>query len=186
MTNILAVCTGNVCRSPATERLLGSRLGPAANVEVHSAGTSALVGAPIDGPVAELLREAGVDPTDFTARRLVPEHVRAADLVLVMTREHRSAVVAVEPAAVRRTLLLREAAVLATAITREGWPIDVSGEAAARLAALPRLAGRHRPDIARMSDLEVEDPYQRSTDVYQRSVAVITEAVDALAAALVG
>ena len=29
--SILAVCTGNVCRSPAVERLLASKLGPTVN-----------------------------------------------------------------------------------------------------------------------------------------------------------
>ena len=42
--SILTVCTGNVCRSPAVERLLASKLGP--TVSVASAGTHALVGHP--------------------------------------------------------------------------------------------------------------------------------------------
>ena len=53
--SILAVCTGNVCRSPAVERLLASKLGP--TVRVSSAGTHALVGHPISEPMAALLLE---------------------------------------------------------------------------------------------------------------------------------
>ena len=53
--SILAVCTGNVCRSPAVERLLASKLGP--TVSVRSAGTHALVGHPISEPMAALLRQ---------------------------------------------------------------------------------------------------------------------------------
>ena len=35
---VLTVCTGNICRSPAVERLLAAALGPDADVEVSSAG----------------------------------------------------------------------------------------------------------------------------------------------------
>ena len=56
--SILAVCTGNVCRSPAVERLLASKLGP--TVSVSSAGTHALVGHPISEPMAALLRTAAL------------------------------------------------------------------------------------------------------------------------------
>jgi protein-tyrosine phosphatase len=46
--SILAVCTGNVCRSPAVERLLTGQLFP--TVTVSSAGMHALVGHPIPNP----------------------------------------------------------------------------------------------------------------------------------------
>ena len=39
---VLAVCTGNICRSPAVELLLRDRLG--AHVDVASAGVGAVVG----------------------------------------------------------------------------------------------------------------------------------------------
>ena len=54
--SILVVCTGNVCRSPAAERLLASKLG--STVQVASAGTHALVGQPISEPMAALLRDS--------------------------------------------------------------------------------------------------------------------------------
>ena len=60
--SILVVSTGNVCRSPAAERLLQQRLGP--TVTVESAGTFGLVGEPIAAPMAQLLAERGA------ARRL--------------------------------------------------------------------------------------------------------------------
>ena len=57
---ILTVCTGNLCRSPAAERLLASKLGP--TVKVSSAGTHALVGQPISEPMAALLRDSSLEP----------------------------------------------------------------------------------------------------------------------------
>ena len=61
--SILAVCTGNICRSPAVERLLASQVAP--SVSVSSAGTHALVGHPISEPMATLLRQAAVEPEPF-------------------------------------------------------------------------------------------------------------------------
>ena len=78
--SILAVCTGNVCRSPAVERLLASKLGP--TVTVSSAGTHALVGHPISEPMAALLLDSDVEPDSFEARRLSEQMLKEADLVL--------------------------------------------------------------------------------------------------------
>jgi protein-tyrosine phosphatase len=72
MATILAVCTGNICRSPAVEHLLAHQLGP--TVSVSSAGTHALVGHPISEPMAALLQRVGVEPQPFEARRL-SEHM---------------------------------------------------------------------------------------------------------------
>jgi protein-tyrosine phosphatase len=184
MTRVLAVCTGNVCRSPAAERLLAARLGPGSGVSVASAGTRALVGEPIDPAVAALVEAAGADVSHFVARQLTAEEVRSADLVLVMTRQHRSAVVALEPAAVRRTFLLLELSALAEAVAAEGWPLDVGEEPAVRLAALPRLTPAYRGRVDFPVDLQVVDPYRRSAHVYAEAGAVIRTAVDRLVRAL--
>jgi protein-tyrosine phosphatase len=81
--SILAVCTGNVCRSPAVERLLATKLGP--TVTVRSAGTHALVGHPISDPMAALLTDSGIEPDSFEARRLSENMLKEANLVLTMT-----------------------------------------------------------------------------------------------------
>jgi protein-tyrosine phosphatase len=183
MTQVLAVCTGNVCRSPATERLLAARLADVPGLRVTSAGTAALAGQPVDPPVAELVRAAGGDPTGFAARQLQAADLRAADLVLVMTRRHRSAVVALEPSAVRRTFLLVELATLATAVAGAGWPADVPADPAARLAALPRLVSAHR-GTALPVDGEVVDPYRLGPEVYAAAIAQVATAVEELARAV--
>ena len=182
--SVLVVCTGNVCRSPAAELLLSSRLADT-GIRVTSAGTRALVGEPVHPPMAGLLREAGVDPASFAARDLSPEQLRSADLVLTLTRTHRSAVATVLPAAVRRTFLLLEIAHVAASVAAEGWPEGVAPTAAARLTALPVLAARYRrPGAA--TDLEVPDPYRRPLGEYRRSLAAIRAAVDELVRAVGG
>src|SRR5829696_596819 len=104
--SILAVCTGNVCRSPAVERLLASKLGP--TVAVKSAGTHALVGHPISDPMAALLRDGGLETNGFEARRVSEQILKEADLILAMTRAQRGLVVELWPPAVHRAFTLRE------------------------------------------------------------------------------
>lgn len=177
---VLTVCTGNICRSPAVERLLVARLGPDADVRVVSAGTRALVGHPVSGPMVPLMVAADASADGFAARQLTAEMIREADLVLPLTRQHRSAVVELVPAAVRRTFTLLELARLAGTVDPDAIP---GGSPAQRLTALvPLLAGErarhhHRPGF----DDDVPDPYGRGDAVYARVFAAIEPAVDAVA-----
>jgi protein-tyrosine phosphatase len=178
--SILAVCTGNVCRSPAVERLLAGRLG--ATVRVSSAGTHALVSHPISPQMAELLREGGVDERPFEARRLSEDLLKAADLVLPMTRAQRGIVVQMWPAAVRRTFTLREFARLLSRVDAAALPEGTPAErlrAAVPLAAAERGGARKSPD-----EDDVIDPFRLSDEVYATSFRQITSAVDAIVGAL--
>ncbi|WP_448059151.1 arsenate reductase/protein-tyrosine-phosphatase family protein [Cellulomonas hominis] len=198
---ILVVCTGNICRSPAVERLLRAGLDPrpgngpdgalgtAGAVAVRSAGTRAVVGAAMSVPMATLVRAAGADPDGFAARQLTPALVGEADLVLAMTREHRAAVVGLVPAAVRRTFTLRE---LARLIRPEepagGGPASttgLTGSAAERLRALPTLAARRRGAVpAPPGDDDVLDPFGRDEATYRQAFALLAPAVTTLLRAL--
>lgn len=174
--NVLAVCTGNICRSPAVERLLGGWLG-AAGVHVSSAGTTAVVGAPMSEPMAVLVQGAGGRPARFTARQLTAEMVAGADLVLAATVWHRGAVVRLHPPAVRTAFTLREFARLGTAVA----PHLPAGLAAARLSALVPLALQARSWQRPAGDEDdVVDPYGCDAATYQRSFDQIYRAVHTL------
>ena len=67
---VLTVCTGNIHRSPAAQYLLAEGFGPHSGILVASAGTRAVVGAPVSDQMAALLRADGIDPAGFAARRL--------------------------------------------------------------------------------------------------------------------
>lgn len=173
---VLTVCTGNICRSPAVERLLRARLG--AGVEVTSAGTRARAGDPVSGPMVPLMESAGASADGFVARQLTEAMVREADLVLVLTRAHRSAVVELHPAAVRRTFTLRELARLAADVDRTALP---AGSPAERLAALlPLAVTRRGVRSAQPTDDDVVDPYRLADGVYRASFAQLAAAVDVL------
>ena len=103
---VLVVCTGNICRSPAGERLL--RHSWPAVLTVTSAGTYGVVGHPVEPSMARLLQGDGVDVSGFAARRLTEGMIAAADLVLTMETGHRTAVVQAHPQALTRTFTLRE------------------------------------------------------------------------------
>jgi protein-tyrosine phosphatase len=179
--SILAVCTGNVCRSPAVERLLASRLEP--TVSVTSAGTHALVGHSIAEPMAALLRDTGVDPDAFEARRLSEHMLKEADLVLAMTRAQRGFVVELWPPAVRRAFTLREFARLLNRVDPAALPAGSPANllrAAVPLAAAERGRERMSPD-----EDDVVDPFRLSSAVYAESFGQITSAVDGIVYAIV-
>ncbi|MGY1649761.1 arsenate reductase/protein-tyrosine-phosphatase family protein [Geodermatophilus sp. SYSU D01119] len=178
---VLVVCTGNVCRSPAGELLLAAGL-LGTGVTVASAGTRALAGEPVHPPMARLLAGAGLDPSPFTARQLQAAEVRSADLVLVMARDHRAAVATTVPAAVRRVLLLTDAAAVAAAVASAGWP-GASADPGERLAALPALAARSRA-TGGAGGADVPDPYRRAEERYAESFGVVAGAVDTLVGAV--
>jgi protein-tyrosine phosphatase len=183
---VLFVCTGNVCRSPAAERLVRRHVDFAvagiaglSGVNVSSAGTGALVGEPISPPMAALIAAEGADAQSFVARQLSPEIVRDADLVVTMTSRHRSDTVAMVPAAVQRTFVLGELAHMLQGVkhedvTAEGVPATSTAE---RLRALVTIAKRNRtPGVDAEED--IVDPYGRSNSVYRESFRQIQEALE--------
>jgi protein-tyrosine phosphatase len=175
---ILVVCTGNICRSPAAARLLGQALSPELGFDVQSAGTRALVGAPVAAPMAELLENEGISASGFAARQLTPELVQSAGLVLTMTRAHRATVAAMHPPAVTRTFTLREfAAILGHP---DGFAAAPGSSLAERAALATTVASTHRgrldPGRAPGAD-DVIDPFGRTRATYRASFDQLQPAV---------
>ncbi|WP_413452513.1 low molecular weight phosphatase family protein [Georgenia phoenicis] len=184
---LLIVCTGNICRSPAIERLFRSAFTAGSGISVHSGGTGALVGEPIQPPMAALLERAGVSSADFAARRVTEPMIVGADLVLTATRQHRADVVEHVPAAVRRSFTVREFARLATAVD-PGALEEAAGPGARpaeRLAALVPLAARERTRVPAELD-DIVDPYRQSDEVYQQSFDQLIDAVRGIARVVLG
>lgn len=161
---ILAVCTGNVCRSPLAERLLVSKLAELANgaIVVASAGTQAVVGSEIDPRVSREMKRLGIDSGGFKAAQVTAEHIRRADLILTMTRDHRGQLMSIEPSGLRKTFTIRELVrILANA------PADLYDHSVPeRLRLLTKWALRARSAPADPSSDDVIDPFRREEDVY--------------------
>jgi protein-tyrosine phosphatase len=133
--------------------------------------------------MAALLRDGGVEPAAFEARRLSEQMLKEADLVLAMTRAQRRLVVDLWPAAVRRSFTLREFARLLSWVDPAALPAGTPSErlrAAIPLAAAERSRERTSPD-----EDDVVDPFRLSNAVYVDSFKQITTAVDALVCAIV-
>ena len=177
---ILTVCTGNICRSPMAERLLQAGLDAVApgEFEVRSAGTGALVGSGIEPHVAGFVNVFGGDSANFASRQLTAEILQGQDLVLALSRAHRSKVMELAPGLLRRTFTLRELARLLPQVEA-----DPDAPAAERwqngLARALRLRSAHP---VRAEEDDVVDPYRRSDEVYQQMVRELTPAVDELLA----
>lgn len=102
---ILIVCVGNICRSPMAEALLREKL-RSRNITVESAGLAALVGKPIDADAHAVLAAHGLAADEHIARKLTPELIGSADLVLAMDQRQLSAIHAIAPQARGKTFLL--------------------------------------------------------------------------------
>ncbi len=182
---ILTVCTGNVCRSPFAEVSLRRQLTDL-DVRVMSAGTGALVGEPVPEQGQRLARQMGVDLSEHRGRQLLESDVREADLILALAREHRKAVVAMSPAALRRAFTVQEFARIA-----DHFGNDVSTESDGsdspdkdRLLQLIAFAARVRGTITppdQPDDLDIVDPFLRSDVVYRESYGAIFSAVNSIA-----
>lgn len=181
---VLAVCTANISRSPAVERLLRLRLGEA--VRADSAGVMALEGEPIDPPVAAWLQARGAETSGFAARQVDEAMLRQADLVLALTRAHRSRLLEVAPAAVRRTFTLREFARVLASLDPGALPGGLTAGERLR-AAIPLVtAGRALAPRPGEGGDDVPDPYGRGPAAYAHSLGLIEQAVGEITGHLIG
>jgi len=182
--SILIVCTGNVCRSPLAEQLLQIDLGELPGVRVRSAGTHALVSAPMTPESKQIAVGLGVaHPEGHIARQLRDAEVREADLVLAMSREHRRAAVELVPRVARRAFTVREFARLADVVGDGVFESNVpllTASVAERMRDGVELIASMRgslPPLDYPEDEDVVDPYRQSAEVYAASTAQLVPAV---------
>ena len=132
-------------------------------MQVHSAGTRAVVGAPVHPYSAAVVRRLGGEVEGFAARRLTRPMVAEADLVLTMTREHRGLVLGLEPRALTRTFTLAEAAGLVELL--DDAPTPDQPLARRMAAARTRRRSDERDDVP--------DPINGSPEVHEDVVQAI-------------
>src|SRR6476661_8395617 len=89
---VIAVCTGNICRSPMAELMLSAAFaeaGLADAVVIDSAGTTAYeAGRPIDPRAARKLTAHNIASNRHVAREWRPEWFASRDLILALDVDH--------------------------------------------------------------------------------------------------
>lgn len=98
-TRVLAVCLGNICRSPTAEGVIRAMVAEAGlDVEIDSAGTGGWhVGDPPHGPAIEAARRRGYDISGLRARQVTAGDFGAFDLILAMDHMNLSALERLRP-----------------------------------------------------------------------------------------
>jgi protein-tyrosine phosphatase len=174
---VLHVCMGNICRSPMAERLLAravrDRAPEAADQLVRSvsAGTGGWhEGEEMNPPASRQVRARGGSSAGFEARKLRGDFIDEADLILTATADQYDYVVALRPGAAERTFVLGEFARLLAAVDASTLPAggekpeQVHERGAAIVAAVHRLRG----DDAPLPSDDLDDPWGRGDQTFQR------------------
>ncbi|MFC9839869.1 low molecular weight phosphatase family protein [Rhodococcus sp. NPDC127530] len=168
--HVLFVCSGNVCRSPIAERLTHAYAlaRDLPHLTAESAGVRALVGFPIEPVAARVIEGLGASADGFRARRLRPEMIKHADLVLAMTEQIRDRSMELLLGTSHCTFTLREARRIAT---------DTGARTVAELAVARREYGA-------IDDANISDPVGLGeaafTQVGDRIAAELIPLLDAL------
>ncbi|GAF48449.1 arsenate reductase/protein-tyrosine-phosphatase family protein [Rhodococcus wratislaviensis] len=168
--HVLFVCSGNVCRSPIAERLTHAyaHAHDLPHLTAESAGVRALVGFPIEPVAARVIEGLGASADGFRARRLRPEMIKRADLVLAMTEQIRDRSMELLLGTSHCTFTLREARRIAT---------DTGARTVAELAVARREYGE-------IDDANISDPVGLGeaafTQVGDRIAAELMPLLDAL------
>jgi protein-tyrosine phosphatase len=179
VTEILVLCTANLCRSPAAQAMLARELAARGeHARVTSAGIAAGGAVPVPGEVAVVLAGYGLDVTGHRSSLMTAAGLGRADLIVTLAREHlRHAVVAV-PEAWPRAFTLRELARRGAqagprapgeplagwlarvhdgrsrlALLGDGEPDDVADPAGGRMGDYKRTAAQISAAVARVADL---------------------------------
>lgn len=106
---ILLVCTGNTCRSPMAEALLKRALEDVdEEMQVLSAGTSAISHQPAAREAIEALEEKGISLQEHSSRPLTLELIEEAWLILTMTMSHKDQIIKMAPWSADKVFTLKE------------------------------------------------------------------------------
>jgi len=195
---VLHVCMGNICRSPMAERLLvlaaAQRLGkldPEAELgdllRSVSAGTGGWhEGEEMNPPAARQIVLRGGSADGFAARKLTSAQLDEADLILTATADQSDYVHALVPGAAARTFVLGHLSRLLRDVEVKSLPpVGTDPETFhARATALVAAADRVRGETEPLAGDDLDDPWGRGDQTFQRIADDIDEALFTLVEAL--
>ncbi|MEC4676728.1 MAG: low molecular weight phosphotyrosine protein phosphatase [Nitrospirota bacterium] len=98
-TGILAVCTGNICRSPMAEGILRTIFKSCPDIKISSAGTHAINGnSAVEFAIIASI-ENGIDISGHSARLLDDKIIDDSSIILCMEPIHIELVLSLNPSA---------------------------------------------------------------------------------------
>ena len=103
IVSILVVCVGNICRSPAGERILAKSC---PSLRVESAGIAALEGHAADKTMSEISSQYGISLDGHIARQFTAEMAADFDLILALEKGHIRVINEKAPTVSGKTMLL--------------------------------------------------------------------------------
>lgn len=185
MLHILFVCTGNTCRSPLAEgmlRMMAQR--EQVDLEVRSAGVSAVDGAPISRNSGTILQELGFQGI-MRSSTLAEENMNWADVILTMTVNHKRTVIQRHPGAVDKVFTLKEyveddPGILAAIQEREQLAAEIQMKAALSQAVSSEELSRIRQLEDAIPDYDISDPFGGSLDSYRVTASEIEQSLTKL------
>jgi protein-tyrosine phosphatase len=193
---VLHVCMGNICRSPMAERLLMlaarqrlAKIDPEAHLEDLLASASAGTGGWHEGeemnpPAARQIRLRGGSDEGFAARKLTSAQLISADLILTATADQTDYVQALVPDAAGRTFVLGHFGRLIRELDKLPPVVTDPEGFAARAAVVIAAADQLRSDDEPLPTDDLDDPWGRGDQTFQRVADDIEESLYGLVDAL--
>lgn len=134
---IVFVCTGNTCRSPMAQ-VLAQEMFRVNNIdiEVVSAGVSTWDNQPASPHAIAVMKEEGLDLSEFYAQQVSPKLIKNAALVLTMTARHLQAIKATSPNCNAFTLMEYAKGITADITDPFGGDIKIYKQTAAEIKQL--------------------------------------------------
>ena len=172
-THVLFLCTGNICRSPMAEYLTRAKVGASgADVVTSSAGLALQGEQPTDHAVS-VMADRGIDMTPHRSRKVTPEILGDADLVLGMTARHSREAAVLDLDGAHRVFTLRE---LARIVASHGGRAPGQGleeylESLAEVRPKAMIGSGGAVD-------DIEDPFKRRKKRYVRARNEIEESLE--------
>ena len=107
---ILFVCTGNICRSPMAEAYFNylCEKSKKNEIDVVSAGVFAENNHPASSEAIKTMSSYGIDISKHKSQQITKELVKSSDVIVVMTKSHRSTILSSFEVVSKKIFLLHE------------------------------------------------------------------------------
>lgn len=158
---VLFVCTGNIARSASAKYLARQLSSHKSDWHFDSAGTGAVVGAPVARYIDDELASRNVDFSDHVAQQVNDQLVADSELILVMEKEHLDWMVHEWPQHRSKIHLLKQMARLRKSAGRRADPISYMKQV----------------DTAPLAEDGIADPYGKGRESSREAVLEIEEAL---------